>query len=410
MELQEALDNATQILDEERKFPTVEYLPSDEITKYDNRVSQTAAAVLSAMSHGLAQQELFQLRIQRPRQIVEDTRRYRFKSANYDLLSALMSRLPSQSRPGFTTGLLSRMGVPPACGRTRSVGLHTWDGFTSELPLIAQFVVRNSGKEGFIGSLAELSPLPGHVLLLRQLEEIISLEFTLFTDAEYQLLSASVDKLARTAKESLKATVKMPNDYWNFPELGMVRMGGTLREMIEATDGLKEQCRKSQFLYLKGLLLEGANLEVNQDKEVVRHYLKEFDFSSALIESLDVAEQLYLNPGTSFDYKSCIGHLRSFLENLHKVAVRDIAAKTGETTPENWGGSLSYLRTGGVLTQPEEKLASSLYTLMSDEAVHPLIAEREYARLARNMVIEYGLLFLRRLDKLGQRTTSQRPI
>jgi hypothetical protein len=31
--------------------------------------------------------------------------------------------------------------------------------------------------------------------------------------------------------------------------------------------------------------------------------------------------------------------------------------------------------------------------VLSDEAVHPLIAEREYARLAGNIVIEYALLF-----------------
>jgi hypothetical protein len=36
---------------------------------------------------------------------------------------------------------------------------------------------------------------------------------------------------------------------------------------------------------------------------------------------------------------------------------------------------------------------------MSDAGVHPLIAEREYARLMRNMSIEYGLLLLSKLDK-----------
>jgi hypothetical protein len=36
---------------------------------------------------------------------------------------------------------------------------------------------------------------------------------------------------------------------------------------------------------------------------------------------------------------------------------------------------------------------------MSDTAVHRLVAEREYARLMRNMSIEYGLLLLTKLDK-----------
>ena len=43
-----------------------------------------------------------------------------------------------------------------------------------------------------------------------------------------------------------------------------------------------------------------------------------------------------------------------------------------------------------------------LYVL-SDEGVHPLIAEKEFARLFRNMVIEYGLMFLTMLEKKGVR-------
>ena len=54
-----------------------------------------------------------------------------------------------------------------------------------------------------------------------------------------------------------------------------------------------------------------------------------------------------------------------------------------------------------MISEAEESLAASLYKLISDQAVHPLMAEREYARLARNMVIEYGLLLLEKIEKLG---------
>ena len=59
------------------------------------------------------------------------------------------------------------------------------------------------------------------------------------------------------------------------------------------------------------------------------------------------------------------------------------------------------LRSSALLTVQEEKLATALYTLISDEGVHPLFAEREYARLLRNMTIEYGLMFLSKLAKAG---------
>ena len=54
-----------------------------------------------------------------------------------------------------------------------------------------------------------------------------------------------------------------------------------------------------------------------------------------------------------------------------------------------------------VLTVKEQQFAIQFYALMSDTGVHPLVAEREYARLMRNMSIEYGLLLLTKLDKLG---------
>jgi hypothetical protein len=175
------------------------------------------------------------------------------------------------------------------------------------------------------------------------------------------------------------------------------------KELVSSAGAIEEQCHEARYLYLKGYLLEGLNLEVNQDKEIVQSYLERFGFSKTLIETLGVVEQLYRAPGTTFETKSCIGHLRSFLENLQREAIPNLAVKYGGSAPSRWGDGLAFLREKGFLTKAEEGFASGLYTLMSDEAVHPLIADREYARLARNMVIEYGLLFLRKLEKVGVR-------
>jgi hypothetical protein len=58
-----------------------------------------------------------------------------------------------------------------------------------------------------------------------------------------------------------------------------------------------------------------------------------------------------------------------------------------------------------VLSEKEEKLVASLYTLISSEALHPLKAEREYARLFRNFVIEYALLFAKKVEDVGIKPT-----
>jgi hypothetical protein len=162
-----------------------------------------------------------------------------------------------------------------------------------------------------------------------------------------------------------------------------------------------EACRQATFLYLKGSLLPGMNLEVNQDKSTVRTFLQKLGFDQLLIQSLDETERLYRTSTTPLDLKSCLGHLRSFLEQLHIQACAKVHTKSGGFPPLNWGGALKYLLDKAVLTKREEQFASTLYTLMSDTGVHPLIAEREYAWLMRNMSIEYGLLVLTKLDKLG---------
>jgi hypothetical protein len=101
--------------------------------------------------------------------------------------------------------------------------------------------------------------------------------------------------------------------------------------------------------------------------------------------------------------KTSMGHLRSFLEGLHKEALPTLTAKFGGSLPATWGKGLEFLRQNEMLSVAEEKFVASLYTLISDEAVHPLVTDRGYARLFRNVVIEYALLFLWKLEKLGLR-------
>jgi hypothetical protein len=68
---------------------------------------------------------------------------------------------------------------------------------------------------------------------------------------------------------------------------------------------------------------------------------------------------------------------------------------------DGYAPTITYLRQQGFITQQHEAFITSLYTLISDTSVHPLGAEREYARLLRNVTIEYGVMFLTVLDKRG---------
>jgi hypothetical protein len=143
------------------------------------------------------------------------------------------------------------------------------------------------------------------------------------------------------------------------------------------------------------------NFEINQDKSTVRTFLEKLGFTPLLIQSLDEAEKWYRTAATPFELKNSMGHLRSFLEQLHLQVCALGHGKFGGSLPSKWGESHQYLRDHDVLTTKEQQFAIHFYSLMSDTSVHPLVAEREYARLMRNMSIEYGLLLLTKLDKLG---------
>jgi hypothetical protein len=246
-------------------------------------------------------------------------------------------------------------------------------------------------------------------MLLRHVEEIVSLNFTALADADYDTLASSVSNLKETTKRKLEKlrAVNLRQEDW--PGIGTLNPFTYGVEIMAAADSIKEQCRKARYFYLKASLAEGFNLEVNQDKEAVKGYLITFGFNKTLAACLNEADELYRQTATPFDLKGSIGHLRSFLEKLHAEAMPALQAKLGGVAPQNWDDGQRYLREHNVITQSEEGFSASLYTLISDQGIHPIIAEREYARLARNMVIEYALLFLRKLEKLGFKAVTAGP-
>ena len=352
-------------------------------------VSRTAATPAHPVS-------LMYQRGRQSRGVREDPEQFQFKSTNFDLLCALLDQLSEQDRPALCASLSSRVlnarSYHPKPGPVLNAG--SWRQCSSELPLLPEFLVRRGEKRLFIRALAQASPSPGLTLLLLQLEEMITLNFTLFSDEEYAQLPnaiASVTQIIADLEKRPRPTSTIESN-----TIHHVR-----REVPELCDSVNEKCRKARYLYVKGSLLPGMNREVNQDKSTVRTFLERLGFTRLLIESLDEAERLYRTAATPFDQKSSMGHLRSFLEELHLQACTAAHKKFGGRLPTKWGEALRYLRDHNALTSTEEQFAASFYTLISDTGVHPLVAEREYARLMRNMSIEYGLLFLTKLDKLG---------
>lgn len=367
-----------QLLEEERTYPTLSYSPSTSLD-----IAKLFLLLTKITSE--------------PKIVQERPRDFEFHSVNYGLLSSLASQLDSDQRRELSEYLSSKISKLDVVRKTESAGYPRWNSYSSELPLIGEFLARTGCSGLLFDVLSEAKPMPGVILLLLQLHKLISLNWSVLSDAELDALSQSSNVLKNNAAMILEAQ-RQRKTVW---KIGTESISVSLaaRDTVVACNDLIELCRKSRYFLLKGALITGVNVEVNQDKDAVASHLQRMGFGPTLIESLNHADKLQLSD-SPFDLKSSMGHLRSFMESLHiEACARTGASAPAGPGPQKWGETVNYLRRSEMLTIAEERFVTGLYVLISDEAVHPLIAEREYARLSRNVVIEYGLLLLKKLDK-----------
>jgi hypothetical protein len=314
MNLGDATAQAVQILDEERVEPTVHYEKSP---------TALPTAVLSPYEPGLY-----------PASVREIPGEFQLQSTNFNLLSTLLDQVREGDRAALLASLRSRMShVRPWRNKTREVVQSgSWRYCTSELPLVGEFLVRHGDKQ-FIPALGEATPTPGLTLLLIWLEQMIAFNFTLFTDEEYTTIPAAIAGIKRAIKDLGKRPRPLTTEDSNAAY-------HVVREVPGFCDRVVEACRKARFFYVKGSLVPEMNLEVNEDKNRVRSFLEKLGFTQLLIDSLNEAESLYRATATPFELKSSMGHLRSFLEQLHLQACAAANKKFGESLPSTWGAAL----------------------------------------------------------------------
>jgi hypothetical protein len=377
MNLHESILLAQKVLEEERVSPTVRYMLREPV------VGAFAPAALALAEKG-----------RHPRTVCERPGIHRFTSENFELLAGFYAELADSDKSRFVDVLASRIMDGRAYRNASNdvVGTGSWNHCTSELPLITEFLVRQKQVAALLAALPKAPIRPGLTLLLLQLEEMIALDLTLLSDSDYGTLREAVSSLLPTV-DALNQQGRISDTKESNTRYHLVR------ELPPLCHSIAEMCRKAMFLRLKTARGSEANTEIQSDREQVHSFLEKLRFSRLLVASLEQAERSYREASNAFEYKECMSHLRSFLEDLHKEACVLVHARRGDVLPASWGKAIAYLVKEGVITKSEEEFVTSLYRLVSDTGVHPLVAEREYARLMRNMSIEYGLLFLARLDK-----------
>jgi len=403
MNISEALEKALQILEEEQVQPTLGYRyvsdawPGNSFYMQDDLQKKGWTATMAAQA-GLTNE-----REKRPRHVYENPKLWVFESTNFGLLVRIFSQVAEGERAAFVSALLNCVRKPMRTSEFRKyASFPSYGNRTSALPLLAEFCIRNGYLQDLLAATAEPKmPQPSLAIMLFEFEDVIALNFNLFSESELASMPFSLAPLREiaerqtwSARQPLKGViVNNPHYQQGFSEVG--------KAVVAAIDGIAEECRKARYWYLKGALQELPNLEIESDKLKVEGFLVKLGFNKDMVEALNVAESDYKSTATAFELKNCLGHLRSFLEHLHRGATKSVAAAAGDTVVDRWGDATLYLREKGYFTVQHEKFIASLYTLLSDESVHPLTADREYARLLRNVVIEYGVMFLTVLDKRG---------
>jgi hypothetical protein len=265
-------------------------------------LDRASAAVLSLAS--MMQREPLQ-------SIQENPRQWTLRATNYTLLCALLSQIPEDSRRLVFESALLRVRSDPACARTTRA-VRNWRGLVSELPLVAEFCVRNGARQEFLQALRDAIPLPGHAILLRHIEDMIAFNFVIFSDEDYEQLSLCVVKFRETAVQRYPKPRSGP--FRNASEASrFADERAFFQEIVDSTQRVGEKCREARYLYLKASLLENLNLEINQDKEAVQRYLRSLGFRKELARSLDEATRLYEEGGDEFSLKASMGHIRSSL-------------------------------------------------------------------------------------------------
>lgn len=402
MELKEAIEKARYILDEEEIKPTLDYrYDSDEWPdefKWDMNFRQQGYSPRFTGHIALSR-----MRSRHPREVFENPVQWRFESTNYALITAVYSQLSDADKGLFLGGLLNiytRKLVAPA----RNSGAYcAWNGHLSALPLLSEFCVRN-GRLGILLAVVSHVDLPNANLvnMLTQLQEMISLNFNAFSESELMEMPKSLTALRTMAERQTWQTRRdrggansVRNEHF---KQGFSAAGNAV---VQGVDAFLEQCRKAHYFYVKGALQQNRNPEIEADKVAVQDYLTNLGFDPTMVQALNVAEQYYRDTATAFDLKNCLGIVRSFYEKLHIDVGQAVAGNKGATVVEEWDPTLTFLKNQRFLSPQQDKFARGIYALLSDEGVHPLITEREFARVLRNVVIEYGLMFLTMMAKAG---------
>ncbi len=136
----------------------------------------------------------------------------------------------------------------------------------------------------------------------------------------------------------------------------------------------------------EGISLEESHLPTGLDQTVAA--------------ALRRADEHLRSPG-EFDPKSAADLIRSAMDEAHRIIVKQLETIKGKPYDggEKDGARRIYMRSVDFINEPEERFFSAIYSLISQEGSHKLIAPRETVLLLHQTVSNYLRLLTERLNR-----------
>jgi hypothetical protein len=356
---------------------------------------------------GTPRKNLWAQRKESVRDVTETPHIFRFGGTNYDLLMSVYGQVADDSRRDLVAYILQRVerGGTYTAHRPEQYPFPSFGGNVCELPLVAEFAIRTGyGEQLFAAASKAQIPTKPLAIMMIQLEETFALQWNLFSNDQLAHVYEWLKPLREIADKQTHSARGTPGKMRENPAYRPGRERES-NQIVDSIDRIRQYCQRGRFFYLKGTLQQNINLEIENDKAKVEEFLMRLGFSADMMKALNEAEKDFRDSASPFELKNCLTHLRGFIEHLHLEAAQYIA-RTTPGSAHDWDTSTSFLRKHGYLTPQQEKLARGIYALISDEGVHPLLSKRVFARLLRNVITEYGYMFLTTMSAKGITLTT----
>lgn len=146
------------------------------------------------------------------------------------------------------------------------------------------------------------------------------------------------------------------------------------------------------------------NPEINTDKQVLVSRMEALGFRKEIVGALLELERKVYEAGKPLDFKGCMELARTILEEIVEDAGRKSAEVKQSPVPPPGSGNFQpwnqLLINVGMVSDKEGEVLQKFYNYISIEGAHRLGSAPEQVRVAKNTLVEWGLLVVGRVQAL----------